>query len=519
MQRVSSLAGTWYPNDADKLRAVFATWQEKALLKCDAAQALSVPSVIIVPHAGYEYSGELAAAVFSRLDPEAYDRVIILAPSHHAHFFEMLSAEPIGEVITPLGAIHFDSATHEILANLPHVGYMPEAHKGEHSIDILLPFIQYFLPHCASKGVGALLCGQWAWQGTTKGRIATFARALRAVCAPASQAVGSPRTLLIVSTDFTHYGPRFGYTPFEEDIEERLRVLDQQVYTACTTNDGELFEFLMDRVKATVCGRTPLHCVLAMLPEGSRWEQVAYTTSGALTGDFTHSVSYIGAMVYADWTAPLQQWVLLALDEYAAEALLSMPELDAASKKALLTLARQSLEYAVKHGSVYPIDANALQPTLLESLPKALPEALYEDRAVFITLYKDGQLRGCIGELLPTRSLASAVAARTCDAALHDTRFPPVSEEELSAIHLEISVISPPVAVASYEAIELGRHGIILKKGQNSAVFLPHVPIEQGWDLPTTLKYLSQKAQLELMAWQAPDTTFFVFTSEIVTEA
>jgi len=135
-----------------------------------------------------------------------------------------------------------------------------------------------------------------------------------------------------------------------------------------------------------------------------------------------------------------------------------------------------------------------------------------------VTLKKDGNLRGCIGYIQPVEPLVRAVQENTVNACSRDTRFPPVKPEELGNIRIEISVLSVPEPVASYRQIEIGRHGIVLKNGPRRAVFLPHVAVEQGWDLEETLGQLARKASLSAGAWKSPETRYEVFTAETIEE-
>ena len=137
----------------------------------------------------------------------------------------------------------------------------------------------------------------------------------------------------------------------------------------------------------------------------------------------------------------------------------------------------------------------------------------------FVTLNDKatGALRGCIGEIMPMRPLVEAVAARAVDSALGDPRFSPVSERELGGIRVEVSALTPPKRVASWRDIVLGRDGMTLEKNGCFAVFLPQVAPEQGWDLPTTLSYLSQKAGLSPDAWRS-GAKFETFQAEVFHE-
>ncbi|MBT3236708.1 MAG: AmmeMemoRadiSam system protein A [Bdellovibrionales bacterium] len=132
----------------------------------------------------------------------------------------------------------------------------------------------------------------------------------------------------------------------------------------------------------------------------------------------------------------------------------------------------------------------------------------------FVTLTIDNNLRGCIGEIFPSRSIAQVVIARAVDAAFGDYRFPNLTLDELNQIEIEISLLSPPWEISNYQEIEVGVHGIVLTKDSCSAVFLPQVAPEQGWDLATTLSQLALKAGLSADSWRE-GASFSVFTADV----
>jgi AmmeMemoRadiSam system protein A len=144
-------------------------------------------------------------------------------------------------------------------------------------------------------------------------------------------------------------------------------------------------------------------------------------------------------------------------------------------------------------------------------------QALESLAGVFVSLHIKGTLRGCVGFLKPDKSLIGGVVKSAENAAFADSRFPPVKVEEIDGIEIEISLLSPPVPVASFKQIELGKHGIILEKQGARALFLPQVPTEYGWDLAKTLSQLSRKAGLAPDAWKT-GARFQVFESLIFGE-
>ncbi len=172
-------------------------------------------------------------------------------------------------------------------------------------------------------------------------------------------------------------------------------------------------------------------------------------------------------------------------------------------KKLLLKIARETLDSYVKNGQIPEFE---------------IPfDTLKSNAGAFVTLNKNHNLRGCIGYILPVKPLYQAVIEMAVNACSRDYRFPPVSPEELKDIHIEISVLSPPVEVDSYKDIEIGKHGIILKKDRHQAVFLPQVAPEQGWDLATTLTHLSVKSGLPQDGWKK-NASFEVFTAIVFKE-
>lgn len=155
--------------------------------------------------------------------------------------------------------------------------------------------------------------------------------------------------------------------------------------------------------------------------------------------------------------------------------------------------------------------------TLTRQEPGDIPAGARQVMGGFVTLTLDGSLRGCIGEIFPRRDIWQVVCEQALNAALHDPRFSPLTPGEAPQVKIEISALTPPAPVASWHEIVVGRHGIVLEKNGGSAVFLPQVPAEQGWDLATTLRQLSRKAGLPADAWER-GAQFLVFEAEVFGE-
>lgn len=152
--------------------------------------------------------------------------------------------------------------------------------------------------------------------------------------------------------------------------------------------------------------------------------------------------------------------------------------------------------------------------------PSLSPDPFYDkELGLFVTLHRQGELRGCIGYILGFKAIKDALEEMADAAAFRDHRFLPLDVSELELIDIEISILSELTAVQDYHDILIGVDGIVLKNGSRSAVFLPQVANEQGWDLETTLKYLCRKAGLPSKAYKDPSTSFQVFTAEVFSES
>ncbi len=193
-----------------------------------------------------------------------------------------------------------------------------------------------------------------------------------------------------------------------------------------------------------------------------------------------------------------------AMTAYAAEK----PACSKQEEKTLLSIARATLQqYLNEHRT--PVLAGY-----------AITEALQSNCGVFVTLKENNSdnLRGCIGYILGVKPLAEAVVDCTIQAATRDRRFRPMKEKEDDSVYISISVLSPPKKVARFEDIEIGRHGLIITKGNASGVLLPQIPIEWGWDRNAYLKAICKKAGLHEAAWQDPDTELYSFTAQVFDE-
>lgn len=461
----SPFAGSWYSADPAELKTFFAE---------AAGEVKSDPGTValILPHAGYVYSGTAAALAAAKVRGLRFERVILLAPSHRAYLENRCCVPSASAFETPLGKVNVDTESVARLLKSPLFCADDRIQREEHAAQIELPLLQEMLQ--GGFAVLPLIVG------------CCSAETLKAVAAELKSLTGKG-TLLVASSDFTHYGAAYGYVPFREPIRENLKKLDFGAFDRIEEKNPERFRAYIEKTGATICGAQPIELLLRLLPENVECSLEAYYTSGDVTGDFSSSVSYLSASFHTVRETEGDGETLTGTD-----------------RKLLLELARATIARKFHPDTPLP-DLSALSP------------AAYRKCGVFVTLNIGDALRGCIGEILPVRPLVKGVAARALSAAFHDPRFFPLRESELGEITIEISALTPPHPVASWQEIELGRHGILLQKGDAGAVFLPQVAPEQGWTLEETLTHLALKAGLNPDDWRE-GASFEVFEAIVFRE-
>ncbi|MCF7855824.1 MAG: AmmeMemoRadiSam system protein B [Candidatus Pacebacteria bacterium] len=481
-ERQPAVAGQFYPGTPDALESAI----EDYLCPPSAPPSGRVRA-LIEPHAGYQYSGRTAGAGYALLlkERKAVRRAVVLAPTHRVPF-RGVSTGGFTAFNTPLGKLPVDvDACRDLIADNSMVSDRADAHLYEHALEVQLPFLQTVLAE--DFMLVPVVCGQMSMDDT------------RAVAQTIARHLWTDDTLWIISSDFTHYGSSFGYVPFTKDVRARLQELDTGAIREIERHDLEGFMNYVERTGATICGATPIGILLGVLEsqtEDYKVRKLAYTNSGILTGDFSHSVSYASIGVF-DTRLPRHHAV-----QGTAEGRLGISN---SGEKLCLQLAREAIQSQLEKGDI------GVPPE------DELPSFLRDPGACFVTLHIGDNLRGCIGSLEPAEPLYLDIVRNARNAAFRDPRFRPLTEDEFRQIHIEISILTPAQRIESPEQFEIGRHGIILEKGPYRAVFLPQVAPEQGWDRDTTLTHLALKAGLGPDDWKR-NTQFSVFEAIVFGE-
>lgn len=465
--RESVIAGTWYPADPGALKRQISEYLDRAAPPSIEGSLIG----LIAPHAGCMYSGPVAAYAYKLLLQDPFDRVLILAPSHQASF-PGSSIYNLGGYRTPFGVVPLD---HEIIGDLYKytslLRYVPQADQVEHSLEIQLPYLQTVLPSFTLVPIV---------MGTQRlDYCAQLAEAISSVCE-------GKRVLLVASTDLSHY------FPYEE-----ARRLDGTFLDRFSAFDPEGLASELQSQKCQACGAGPvLTLMMAARKLGADSAKVLhYANSGDVTGDKSSGV--VG---------------------YAAAALCRKSAGQAAGRgnprKAGVDLGFSDEEKKQLKDLALQVIRSRCMGEKMPDLP--IPaEHFAEPRAAFVCIHKGADLRGCIGMIEARAPLWETIKKMAVEAAFGDPRFCALAPEELKEIDIEISVLTPMQRISEPSEIEIGKHGLFIRKGFQSGLLLPQVAVEHGWDRKEFLQWTCRKAGLSKNAWQGRDIQIFVFSADV----
>ncbi|MDX2435588.1 MAG: AmmeMemoRadiSam system protein B [Acidobacteriota bacterium] len=482
--RPPAVAGSFYTADPDELRR-----QVEEML--GEATALSPSRALVVPHAGYVYSGAVAGRAFATLETGSVRRVILLGPSHHEAFSGgALPARGTNSFASPLGGVELDMKAVETLRGSSDFRGPSSAHGPEHCLEVELPFLQVAVPEAK---IVPILVGA----GTDR----EMARRMAHAIAP----LLDDSTVVVVSSDFTHHGERYRWTPFSEpDLGGQLVHLGDVTAGRLAAVDAAGFAHQVEVSGDTVCGAKPAMVLMEILSHAFAGEGdvVDVTTSGHRSGSWDLSVTYASVVFAGTWKA----W------SEPPEAP-PLPVLSANQGATLVALARASLETFLRHdGSIAEWFAASGDTVTSSALAGAFVTLNHRGRKPG----DPGRLRACMGVIEAEQPLEDAVIQASVWAA-QDPRFPRLRTDELAGLEIEVSVLSPAHPVAGPSAIDVGVHGVILEKKGHRALFLPQVAVEQGWDRTTMLDQLARKASLPPDGWRQ-GAQFEVFTAQVFEE-
>lgn len=458
IDRAPAVAGGFYPGKADELEGMLTDLFAHAV----PAQKLKNVVAIIVPHAGYVYSGGVAASGYNQIDREkTYDNIFIIGPSHYVGF-EGASVYTAGNFITPLGTVEVNRALGEaLIRDHPCFSSRTDAHASEHSVEVQIPFLQHlFRSHLR---IVPIVVGENSVRTCKE-----IAGALRPYLKGAN--------LFVISSDFSHY-------PSYDDAVQA----DRETVRAILANSPDSLIAIMDRherahipnLATSLCGWSAVLTLLYMTGSASefRYTSVQSKNSGDSPSGNRRQVVGYNAIALTGSTERSESFHL-GTDE----------------RKRLLAIARQTIEGYLGAKGIPEID------------PATLPSSLNAPCGAFVTLNEHHELRGCVGRFDASEPLYRVVQQMAIASATQDYRFSPVSSGEVKELQIEISVLTPMRPIHSIDEFELGTQGIYMRKGNRAGTFLPQVAQETGWTKEEFLGHCARdKAGIGWDGWKDAD--------------
>jgi len=470
--RKPAVAGQFYSSDPAALRREI----ERFIDEADPPVPENDIFALISPHAGYTYSGPTAAWGYSLLDEGQFETVVVIAPCHVEHF-RFASIYDGDAYETPLGLVEVDKELSiEIASHGDLVRIAPEGHgtgvreRGEHSLEVQIPFLQVAL---GDFRIVPIVMGD-----QSADVVDGLGKAL-------AEALAGRNVLIVASTDLSH---------FHDDSSARK--LDGEFISKLEAFDAAGLMRSIGTGKTEACGGGP--SAVAMMAAaglgGTGCTVLHYTNSGEVSGDRGSVVGYVSAVITG-----IRGSGSPSIHEGSIG-----DDVDRDTRIFLLRYARSVIceELGIETDEIEIPDSPLLK----------------EKRGGFVTLKKNGRLRGCIGYIEAVKPLLDTIGEMALAAAFKDHRFDPVRRNEVDGLSIEISVLSPVRETKDPSEIEVGRHGIIISGGGRRGLLLPQVAVEYGWDRDTFLDQTCVKAGLAPGAWRDASTTIEIFSAEIFSE-
>ena len=464
--REPAVAGSWYPGNPEILSRDVKRYLEN--VKREKAEGEII--ALVSPHAGYMYSGQVAAYAYKSIEGRIFDSVVVVAPSHQA-FFKGASIYDRGGYRTPLGVVPVDvELSKKMMEKRKEIQFIPEAHLREHSLEMQIPFLQMVLK--TFKLVPIVMEPEWSWE------------TCQYLSTAIAETVKGKKVLLVASSDLSHF----------HSYDEAVK-LDKIILSHIDRFDPEGLNRDLRTGRCEACGGGPIVSIMlaAKVLGANKGKVLKYLNSGDVTGDRSRVVGYAAGVFYktVGGAEKMKEEKKVGVDL----------GLSGEEKKMLHHIAKTVIENMARGKPVpeFKVDAPALK----------------ENRGAFVTINKRGQLRGCIGYIEGRGPVYKTVEEMAEAAAFRDPRFNPVTEKELPDLEVEISVLTPLKRITDINEIEVGKHGIYIKKGWYSGLLLPQVATEYGWDRKTFLEHTCQKAGLPTTAWKDKGTEIYIFSADI----
>ena len=473
------VSGSFYPSNPVVLRKMINDFLKAA----GPAEIKGKLIGLVEPHAGYVYSGGVAAEGYSLLKGKKFKTVVVIGASHRLRY-PGSSIYNIGDYKTPLGIVRVDrKLCNRIIDKGRDITYYAPLHRNEHSVEVEIPFLQVAL---GDFSLVPIIMGEFSLEACQK-----LASALIKACK-------GKDVLFIASSDMSHYHE---YSRANLIDEKANKIIEE-------FSPSKLWDNLASR-DIEMCGGAPVLAVMMVAKEfgADKAKVLKYANSGDITGDKSRVVGYSAIAFYAaaeEDRGGREENATKDSEDNSLEE--DAGYLSEEAREELLKIARETIVSLFGSGKIPKFEVKN--------------EELKREGGVFVTLRNSGRLRGCIGNFRSSQPLYITVS-RMAVQATRDYRFTtsPVTKQELSDIDIEISVLSPLRKIKSVDEIEMGKHGIYIMRGRNNGCFLPHVADETGWTRKEFLEHCcSDKAGLSPNAWKEKGTEVFIFTAEVFGE-
>jgi MEMO1 family protein len=455
------VAGQFYAGDKNELRQHLAGFFQNAT-----APVSKNLHAIVSPHAGYTYSGQVAADAMNQINPDqSFDRIFLLGSSHYVHF-EGASVYNTGNYETPLGTVEVDTAfATNLIKKNKYFLFNPQAHDREHSLEVQLPFLQFHLKK--PFRIVPIIIGSQSVE--TIGEIGGVLKPYF-----------NKNNLFIISSDFSHF-PDYNSANKVDAITAEAISANSPDYFLKTLNEHN--QKGISQLATGMCGWSAMLVVLNITANNQQFriKPLSYQNSGDVQGGNK-------SKVVGYWA------ITICKNKVGRNEVLTEQD-----KNMLLAAARKTLAQHFENKTRYILNDSEIS------------EALQTNAGAFVSLYCDGKLRGCIGRLSAQKPLYETVQSMVVSAATSDRRFELLKPEELNDTVIEISVLTPLRKITSIEEIELKKHGIYIKKGYQTGTFLPQVAQNNNWSIEEFLGHCSRdKADIGWDGWRNAE----VFTYE-----
>jgi AmmeMemoRadiSam system protein B/AmmeMemoRadiSam system protein A len=474
--RPAAVAGQFYPADKAELQKLAQDCIRRASSIAGAGkheEHEGAPAAVIVPHAGYVFSGTMAALAFSTIPEDSgIKRIFIIGPSHHVWLDGASVDKEYDFYETPLGRVPVDKeACEKLISNNKVMTFRHDAHSKEHCLEVQLPLLQTMLGEVPP--IVPIIVGTEKYP------------TIKAIAEALEPYLTEKGNLFVISSDFSHY-PRYGDACKADSLTaDAIATGDPARFVAAIQkNAGAGYPGLV----TSACGQSAILALMLMTSHSGRdfeYQHLGYENSG--DSPYGGKDEVVGYNAFAVWDKGPK-----ANTETKTDSSFSLTD---SEKTTLLRIARSSISGAFDGKDVSEAWSG-----------ETLTPSLKENCGAFVTLNEKGRLRGCIGHFGEDTPLYRTVASMARAAAFDDYRFNEVAEDEMSSIDIEISVLTPLKKISSPDEFHYGDEGIYMRLGGRSGTFLPQVAQETGWTKEEFLGHCAQdKAGIGWDGWRRAD--------------